>query len=237
MNYSNYINWKNWREEDFGLVLPGSKFQFDQIFRKVLNKTTILEIGFGNGELLSYFRNLGHQVIGVEINEDLVRRAKKNDYIAYTGAIWDIEELESKKFDLIVALDVAEHLNYKELTALFSWARNHLNVGGLLLLRFPEGSSPLSLGYQNGDFTHLTCLTQTKINILCDSSNMKLQSYEDELLVSNRLCSFGLIGRLVLIFLQCLGRILKLLIRIILFPVCPSLKLSTNSIAVMTVKQ
>jgi len=118
MNYSGYIGWKKWGEEDFGLVMPGSRFCFDQIFNKRLKeKRRILEIGFGNGELLGYFRAQGHQVVGVEINDALVDRAKNSGYTAYSGAVWDIAELQSEKFDLIVAFAVAEHMGYVELNA------------------------------------------------------------------------------------------------------------------------
>ena len=146
MRYNKYIEWKNWSEDDFGLVTPGSRFHFNQMFRNRFKKRSkIVEIGFGNGELLTYFHELGHQVVGVEINNDLVERAKKSEYAAYSGCIWEIPEIQSEKFDLIVALAVAEHLNYNDLVELFLWAKTHLNDGGTLHLMFPEGPSPFSL--------------------------------------------------------------------------------------------
>lgn len=234
MNYSGYIGWKKWGEEDFGLVLPGSRFCFDQIFKKKLTENSkVLEIGFGNGELLGYFHAQGHQVVGIEINDTLVDRAKKAGYAAYSGAVWNIAELQSEKIDLIVAFAVAEHMCYEELNALFSWSREHLNDSGALYLKFPEGASPLGLGYQHGDFTHVSCLTKPKIKALCNANSMVLLSYRDELLVSNKLCSFGLIGKMVLLLLQWYASLLKLAIRIVLFPLNPSLNLATNSIAVI----
>lgn len=238
MNYSGYIGWKKWSAEDFGFVTPGNHFCFNQTFKKRLNeKSNVLEIGFGNGELLSYFRSQGHKVIGTEINEDLVNRAKSSGYTAYFGYVWDIAELQIEKFDLIVAFAVAEHMNYEELNALFLWSRVHLNDAGTLYLKFPEGSSPLGLGYQNGDFTHVTCLTKSKIEALCNASNMELESYSDERLVSNKLCSFGLFGKMVLLILQLYATLLKWVIRILLFPLIPSLKLATNSIAAITIQK
>ncbi len=236
MKYVEYIEWKRWSEDKFGQVMPGSRFHFDQIFRRSLkNKSKILEIGFGNGELLSYFRALGHQVVGVEINDNLVERARKSGYAAYSGVICEIPELQSEKFDLLVALAVVEHMHYNELVDLFSWANKHLNHGGKILLKFPEGASPFGLGYQHGDFTHVSCLTKSKIEALCNSCNMELNSYTDEPLVSNKLCSLGIFGKLSLYFLQAYSSLFKWSIKILLFPVCPSLRLSTNSIAVISV--
>ena len=238
MKYSGYIEWKNWNEDEFGLVMPGSRFHFNQMFRnRFKNKSKIVEIGFGNGELLSYFSELGHQVVGVEINNDLVERAKKSGYAAYSGVIFEIPELKSEKFDLIVGTAVAAQMHYDDLVQLFSWANTHLNDGGTLHLVFPEGASPFGLGYQNGDFTHLSCLTKSKIKALCQISNMKLTSYKDERLVSNKLCSLGFLGKFGLYFLQMYSSLLKCLIKTVLFPVCPTLKLSTNSIAIISVSK
>lgn len=238
MDDKKYIGWKNWAEEDFGLVRPGSRFYFNQIFKPRLSGgEKVLEVGFGNGELLGYFRSHGHEVMGVEINSTLVGRACKFGYIAYMGVAWDIAELRSEKFDLIAALNVVEHMDNVQLNAFFSWARDHLKDGGRLYLQFPEGASPFGLANQNGDFTHVTSLTETKIRVLCDTSNMKLLSYSDELLSSNKLCSCGLPGKMVLLLLQGYSRILKWALKILLFPLATSLKLGTNSIAVIAIKE
>jgi hypothetical protein len=235
MIYDNYIEWKKWSQNDFAKLTPGNHFHFQQIFNeKLKEKSRILEIGFGNGELLGYFNTKEHEVIGVEINCDLVNRAKNAGYVAHLGTVWDIPELETEKFDLIVAFAVVEHLNYVDLKKLFIWFNNHLKDGGFVYLKFPEGSSPLALGYQHGDFTHISCLTKPKLELLCNISNLNLLSYDDELLVSNKLCSFGLVGRTILVWIQLYSKMLKFLIRIILFPLCTTIKLSTNSIAVIT---
>ena len=234
--YTGYVEWKKWEEESFGRVRAGSKFYFDQLFKnKLTAKSRILEIGFGNGELLAYFRAQGHEIIGVEINDALVRRACDLGYAAYKGVTWEIAELRTEKFDLIAAFAVAEHMSYGQLHSFFLWVRNHLNDNGRLLLQFPEGASPFGLANQNGDFTHTTNLTRSKINALCNISNMMLLSYADEILSSNKLCSFGLPGKACLILLQWYARLLKSAMRIILYPVATELRLGMNSIAEITI--
>jgi len=104
-----------------------------------------------------------------------------------------------------------------------------------MYLRFPEGASPFGLANQNGDLMHVTSLTLPKIEALCVESYMKLVSYSDDLLSSNKLCSLGLIGRVVLILLQGYAYVLKCILKIILYPLAPSLRLGTNSIAVIAV--
>jgi SAM-dependent methyltransferase len=238
MNDKKYIRWKNWGEDDFALVKPGSRFYFDQVFKPRLSENSkVLEIGFGNGELLGYFRAQDHDIVGVEINDALVDRAKNLGYVAYTGAVWDIAGLQSEKFDLIAAFSVVEHMNHEQLNTFFSWTRLHLNDGGRLYLQFPEGASPFGFANQNGDFTHVTSLTKPKIEALCDTNNMVLLSYSDDLLSSNKLCSIGPLGKMVLLLLQGYASVVKWTLRILLYPLTTSLRLGTNSIAVIAAQK
>ncbi len=234
MNYTRYAQWKGWNRENFGICGPGSRFSFGLEFNGVLKGASdVLEIGYGNGELLAYFHSQGHRVVGLEINESLVEIARAKGFTAYLGKPWEVPELCSRKFGLIVGLAVAEHMGHSDLVEFFRWAECRLCDTGVLFLKFPEGSSPFALGYQNGDFTHLSCLTKTKIEALCEMSNMSLISYSDERLLSNKLCSFGLFGRLLLTCMQMYAKSLKFVIRAILFPLCPNLSLATNSIAII----
>ena len=228
------MDWKQWHAEHFATVSPGSRFYFDQIFSRWPDKRgKVLDIGYGNGALLGYFRAHGHEVVGVEINERIVKRANECGYQAYQGPVWATAELQPLRFDLVVAFDVAEHMSYRELQNFFLWVKDHLSKDGKLYLRFPEGASPLGLANQNGDFMHVTRLTLSKIEALCIESDMKLVSYSDDLLSSNKLCSLGLIGRWILLFLQGYAYVLKFMIRIIFYPMTTSLRLGTNSIAVI----
>ena len=235
MNYSGYIEWKRWKEKDFGQPGPGISFYFDQIFKKVLiKKCKVLEIGFGNGGGMGYFRKKGHEIIGVEVNDALVKRARDLGYTTYAGFVWNIPELKSESFDLIAAFSVVEHMSYDDLNALFSWVRGHLKDDGRMCLQFPEGASPFGLAYQNGDFTHATSLTKNKIEVLCEKNDLRLFSYEDDLSSSNRLCSFGLIGKISLVMLQRYASLLRWIMRILFYPLQPELRLASTSIAIVT---
>lgn len=233
----NYIRWKNWDAGNFAHASSGAIFYFTQFFKRhpVLRKQSeVLEIGFGNGELLGYLKDRGHKVVGVEINPHLVERAAQAGFEAYAGLVWDISELQSRTFDSIFAFDVVEHMTQTELNAFFSWAKSHLKSEGRLILRFPEGASPFGLAYQNGDFTHVTSLTASKTNSLCEMNGLKLLSYSDEFLRSNQLCSYGFIGKLALIMLQAYAKVLRTMMRVLFYPLSLDIKFSTNSIAVIS---
>jgi predicted TPR repeat methyltransferase len=229
-----YMTWKGWTRDAFGAVPPGSRHYFDQLFRGTLRAgQAALEIGFGNGALLTCLREAGLDVVGTEINERLVEVAAAAGFLAFLGAPQTVPALRDRKFDLIVGIDVAEHMTQGQLHHLFEWVRDHLAAGGRMVLRFPEGASPLSMANQNGDFTHVTYLTRTKVESLALATGLRLTDYRDDVVSSNRLCSLGWIGKLVLHLAQLYARVLSAVVRALLAPLNTPLRLTANSVAVL----
>lgn len=238
MNNDDYMGWKNWQEKDFGRVTPGARFYFRQVLDPKMAKCgKVLEIGFGNGSLMGYLREKGHSVIGLEVNEELVRRAVKNGYLAYKGAAWEIAAIQKIQFDFIIVFDVLEHMRQGEIVSLFKWVKLHLSENGSFILKFPEGASPFGRAGQHGDFSHVTVLTRSKVQILCVESGLILKSYDDDLLSSNTMSSWGLIGRVALRIIQSYAALVKKILRILLYPLAPSMSFATNSIAVIVGQQ
>jgi len=54
-----YEDWKNWKNEDFGKTAPEDNAYFSKIRKKfeLNDNLTVLEIGFGNGNFLNFFKN------------------------------------------------------------------------------------------------------------------------------------------------------------------------------------
>ncbi len=234
MSTNNYIHWKQWDTKEFGLPDAGESFYFDRLFKRMVKADShVLEIGFGNGELLGYFKLSGHSVVGVEIQDELTTKAAEKGFTAFSGLVWEIPELQDKHFDLVVACDVVEHLSYDDLTVMFRWVKGHLNPNGQMLLRFPEGASPLGLPNYNGDFTHKTFFTKDKMHNLCIVNGLTLVRYSDDLISSNKLCSFGVPGKFLLMVLQWYSWLLMRAVRIVFYPIESKLKMGTNSIAVI----
>jgi SAM-dependent methyltransferase len=229
-----YMRWKGWDPGTFGAIPPGSRHYFEQLFEGALRPGQAgLEIGFGHGALLAWLRESGLVVAGTELNTRLVELAAAAGFAAFAGAPRDVEGLQARRFDLIVGIDVAEHMTQEQLHELFAWARDHLAPGGRMVLRFPEGSSPLGLANQHGDFTHVTCLTRTKVESLALATGLRVVSYRDDLVSSNRLCALGWPGRLVLHLLQLYARLLSATVRLLLAPLNTPLRLTANSVAVL----
>jgi len=164
-----YSKWKNWNV--FGEIRKDEKIFYDKYVRSNLEKSRnlkILEIGFGNGSFLNYCKNLGWEIYGTEVNQNLLKHAKDNGFKVFDGN--EYETLQENYFECVCAFDVLEHLNSENLERLFLNVRKLLKPGGIFIARFPNGDSPFGLYNQNGDFTHISFLGTIAIESLSQSA-------------------------------------------------------------------
>jgi cyclopropane fatty-acyl-phospholipid synthase-like methyltransferase len=159
--YETYSNFKNWTSTESA---RDESIWFRALFREigVAGPTTILEVGFGQGSFLDWARSEGHQIWGLEILPEMVERARARGHMVMLGTI-DESGLGESMFDLLVAIDVAEHLSLGELKVFFETAQRVLKPAGRLVLRFPNGDSPFFGMHQYGDVTHKSLLSQSAI--------------------------------------------------------------------------
>jgi 2-polyprenyl-3-methyl-5-hydroxy-6-metoxy-1,4-benzoquinol methylase len=96
----------------------------------------ILEIGCGTGEITEYLCKIGN-VIGIDVSEEAIdysiKRGMKNVFVGDITSM-NIDEYLNK-FDLILALDVIEHI--QEDTLVLSRINQMLVDGGLLVVNVP----------------------------------------------------------------------------------------------------
>lgn len=119
-------------------------------FRRLLGKIpnlstcrTVLEIGAGEGHLTAYLRK-NHP----EIEITVVEPGPRADAVADTGVQWVFSTIEEwlrtappRRFDVIIGLDVLEHLvNPRDV--LRSLSARHMAPGGTVLFTSPDASSP-----------------------------------------------------------------------------------------------
>ena len=106
---SNYEDWKNWDSKEFAKISKRDEYYYNNITKSYnLNtKSDVLEIGFGNGSFLKFAQNIGCNIVGVEIIDELLLRAKENGFTVFS----DLTEIDSiQKFDMIFMFDVLEHI-------------------------------------------------------------------------------------------------------------------------------
>lgn len=100
---------------------------------------TVLDIGCGVGDFASVLHKKGYIVWGVDISEDALRQADEFLEDSFCFNVEDEQwsaELMSKKFDVIIASEVIEHLFHPEL--LLKKLKLLLNPGGKIIITTPN---------------------------------------------------------------------------------------------------
>jgi SAM-dependent methyltransferase len=177
-----YIGWKGWTPESFGKLSRSDRYRLDAEIRKTGAElgpgSRVLEIGFGNGAFLAYARFRGWNVVGLEVNADLVGNARRAGY----DAVCDdrLEQFADHAFDLVAAFDVLEHVPQHDMLRFLGEVKRVLRPGGFFVARFPNGDSPFGLPYQNGDMTHVSAIGSGKVRYLADALDVRLVSIAGE---------------------------------------------------------
>ncbi|MGE0723008.1 MAG: class I SAM-dependent methyltransferase [Alphaproteobacteria bacterium] len=155
--YRGYREWKGWAPAaaiDAGAEADAFAGELAGI---PLAGRDVLEIGFGRGAFLAWAAGRDARVCGLERDESLVADARGAGFEAHCV---DLSGLPAgRQFDLIVAIDVLEHVPIETLLDWFARMPALLRPGGCLVARFPNGQSPLGQIFQHGDLTHVTTLS------------------------------------------------------------------------------
>lgn len=132
--------------------------EFDHILKNIelnLKDGKILEVGCGIGGFLFYLEKRGiNDFIGIDISEEQLSICKK--YSTQNVILGDaINYLQrSTTYDFIFAFDLIEHLEKKSINEFIELCFDKLNNGGVLVIRTPNMSSPVSIFNRYIDFTH-----------------------------------------------------------------------------------
>ncbi len=153
--YADYDRYKGWSDTP-APVAPGTFENIVAIAGKQ-GRLRILELGFGDGAFLDWARAAGHAVIGSEIRPEAIAAAAKRGHEVYSS------RPEIEPVDLVVALDVFEHLTTAQLLDMLEYADRHLREDGVVVARFPNGASPMFGFYQFSDMTHVAPRTALAI--------------------------------------------------------------------------
>ena len=86
----------------------------------------------------------------------------------------NLDSYNSEYFDLVIALDVMEHINKKDLEKFLFEVQRVLIKGGKFIARVPNGDSPFGLPLQNGDLTHQSIIGSGIMKYLSNSLGLKI---------------------------------------------------------------
>lgn len=116
----------------------GIGLKYKKVFELVRSNQSILEIGCHTGYLGEVFKKRGNRIWGIEINSDAADKAKPFYEKVLIGDIEDANLWNTvvQKFDVILFLDVLEHL--VDPWRILIKSREFLNPQGFIIITLPN---------------------------------------------------------------------------------------------------
>jgi len=176
MNYSSYNSSRYLPSLSESVELGKRTLGAISCFFNTSDKTlNILEVGCASGSFLKTLQMKQFEnVQGIDLDLELVSHGKQVLGVNVVVADWNTFMLEENgKFDLIIALDVLEHIAPSDLNELLKNTRKRLSSRGKLILRIPNPECPFVLPTFCGDLTHKTLITSELITFLLKEANFK----------------------------------------------------------------
>ncbi|MCJ9429983.1 class I SAM-dependent methyltransferase [Kordiimonas marina] len=172
-----YVAFKNWDLAFKPTELESELYEGD--FRDITIKgKAVLDIGFGNGGFMGWAKEKGATVSGIEVISDAVHGGKDFGFDTYLYPGFDTDAFEGH-FDLIVALDLFEHLTIQQINDYLGLIEKCLKPNGQVVLRFPNGQSPFGRIYQYADVTHISVLSAKIMEQLLGPTNLTITSVRE----------------------------------------------------------
>lgn len=154
---------------------PITKKRYEEIldgFEHLKKTNNLLDVGSGSAFFAEIATQRGWKVFGTELTDESIRKAEEKGVIMSKGKLEDIE-YESDFFDLIVCIEVIEHVSFP--TPFTKELQRVLRKGGAVYISTPNFDSLLRrrlkgqydvIGYPN----HLSYFTAKTLKSLFSSS-------------------------------------------------------------------
>ena len=160
-------------------ILDWYKLSFDYYDKflkqhlKLSEDKKILELGCGIGGLLYFLKKSGcENYLGVDISEEQLSICQK--YVTTKVLNEDVLSFlknHNHKYDLIVLLDLIEHLGKDKIIQFIELLYKTLDLNGRILLRTPNMGSLFGLRSRYIDFTHEVGFTEESIKQVFNQSD------------------------------------------------------------------
>lgn len=160
-------------------ILDWYKLSFDYYDKflkqhlKLSDDKKILELGCGIGGLLYFLKKSGcENYLGVDISEEQLSICQK--YVTTKVLNEDVLSFlknHNHKYDLIVLLDLIEHLGKDKIIQFIELLYKTLDLNGRILLRTPNMGSLFGLRSRYIDFTHEVGFTEESIKQVFNQSD------------------------------------------------------------------
>ena len=181
--YIGYHTWKEWTGDAFGTFNSTEAAYFVLEMRKSgivnINAKRVVELGFGNGVFAGWAKQQGAIYVGTELIPELIARGTAAGFDVQSAACPLTSFTTNNSIDLVVAMDVFEHIDTSALQNLLIEAGSCLRPGGLVVARVPSGDSPFARSIQHGDLTHRIILGSSAIRQLASQSGFVVKAIRE----------------------------------------------------------
>lgn len=133
------------------------------------NAEKLLDVGCGNGRILRLLRNRGFEIIGVDVNDSIIKSNLENGLKCISASEFN---KTNDLYDVILMFHVIEHFHPDHLLTFMDTYLNRLKVGGYLII-----ATPLNSPYFYEDFDHVKPYHPTGINMVFANKGAQVQYY------------------------------------------------------------
>ncbi|HKP62019.1 MAG TPA: class I SAM-dependent methyltransferase [Polyangiales bacterium] len=159
---------------------------YDRLVRAYLPKdksAAVLELACGDGGLLRCLAAHGYgDALGVDLSPEQVARARAagTTRVEQADVFTALERLPESSKDVVIAIDLLEHLDKEEVMKLLDEVHRVLRPGGRLVMHTVNAESPFFGRVRYGDFTHRNAFTKLSIAQVCLAAQFaRTECHED----------------------------------------------------------
>lgn len=152
----------------------------------------IIDLGCGDGTLLALAAREGYvNCAGTDLSPEQVRAARLRGLreICHENALTFIDRIPDGTVDVVVTMDVLEHLTRDEALRLAKGIQRVLRPSGRWLIHVPNGTSPLHGRIRYGDLTHETAYTTSSLAQLLRLAGFREFAFHEDTPVAHGLKS------------------------------------------------
>lgn len=146
----------------------------------------IYEVACGPGVLLTWLRSTGYSNIrGSDFSEVQIEVAAAGGFdVRQADSVEELRAISEGTLDCIIALDFYEHLEKSIFLDFLSEAYRALKPGGRLILRGPNGDTPVMGRALYNDITHITTYTSVAMNAVMEMIGFRDTAFRDDTLAA-----------------------------------------------------
>lgn len=142
----------------------------------------IAELACGHGSFLHWLTICGFDnTVGIDLSEEQTEIASQiSPEVLTQDAIEWLENQPNESLDVIFGIDFVEHISKDDFTTMLHHAGRALKPNGRLILRLPNGQSPLVGLNLFNDITHVWTYTPNCLATLGHMHGLTRSKFEDE---------------------------------------------------------